>query len=338
MAGGVPKSEGEPVEMTASSAAHRIHAARKQILNAVKPCEETYGLFPCSSSLSGSIFLTGAYGFLLLKGANLISDGSELLLEVLDPGLIGGLVLPILGALPDSAMIVMSGLGGTVQQANEQVAVGIGTLAGSTIMLLSIAWGGSLWVGRCDLDARGLARDRKLSKEREFDFFRTGVTTDEATPYNAYIMMVSAFLYLSPQIPAFLGRAHDPFAALVGGILCSIGLGCYCAYQVIVPELQKRKKAAAHNKFVRANAIKCAMTVASAVGGNALLDASGGINQDTLRKIFVKFDVECNGTLDKDEFRKMMVILSLSLSIQAILSSSERICINISIYNMYLCI
>jgi hypothetical protein len=160
-------------------------------------------------------------------------------------------------------------------------------------------------------------------------------------------MMVSAFLYLSPQIPAFLGRAHDPFAALVGGILCSIGLGCYCAYQVIVPELQKRKKAAAHNKFVRANAIKCAMTVASAVGGNALLDASGGINQDTLRKIFVKFDVECNGTLDKDEFRKMMVILYLSLytglylylsiclylslylSIQAILSSSERICIYI---------
>ena len=69
MAGGVKKSAGEPVEMTASSAAHRIHAARKQILNAVKPCEETYGLFPCSSSLTGSIFLTGAYGLLLLSSA-----------------------------------------------------------------------------------------------------------------------------------------------------------------------------------------------------------------------------------------------------------------------------
>jgi len=44
--------------------------------------------------------------------------------QVLDPGLIGGLVLPILGALPDSAMIVMSGLGGTVEEATEQVAVG----------------------------------------------------------------------------------------------------------------------------------------------------------------------------------------------------------------------
>jgi hypothetical protein len=46
------------------------------VLNEVKACEETYGLFPCSSSVTGSLFLTVAYGFLLLKGANLISDGS----------------------------------------------------------------------------------------------------------------------------------------------------------------------------------------------------------------------------------------------------------------------
>jgi hypothetical protein len=39
----------------------------------------------------------------------------------MDPGLIGGLVLPILGALPDSAMIVVSGLAGTIEEAKEQV-------------------------------------------------------------------------------------------------------------------------------------------------------------------------------------------------------------------------
>ena len=97
---------------------------RTKSVHAAEVCEETYGLFPCSSSLPGSIFLCLMYGALLLKGANLISDGSELLLEVLDPGLIGGLLLPVLGALPDSAMIVMSGLGGTREQAKEQVSVG----------------------------------------------------------------------------------------------------------------------------------------------------------------------------------------------------------------------
>ena len=30
------------------------------------------------------------YGYCLLQGAKLLSDGSEMLLEVLDPGLIGG--------------------------------------------------------------------------------------------------------------------------------------------------------------------------------------------------------------------------------------------------------
>lgn len=30
------------------------------------------------------------YGYCLLQGANYLSDGSEMLLEILDPGLIGG--------------------------------------------------------------------------------------------------------------------------------------------------------------------------------------------------------------------------------------------------------
>ncbi len=45
-----------------------------------------------------------------------------------------------------------------------QVVVGMGTLAGSTVMMLSIAWGGSLIVGRCDINSYGYARDKKLTK------------------------------------------------------------------------------------------------------------------------------------------------------------------------------
>lgn len=43
-----------------------------------------------SSSLGGSIATIIIYGFCLLQGANYLSDGSEMLLEILDPGLIGG--------------------------------------------------------------------------------------------------------------------------------------------------------------------------------------------------------------------------------------------------------
>jgi hypothetical protein len=58
----------------------------------------------------------------------------------------------------------------------EQVAVGVGTLAGSTIMLCTIAWGGSLIVGRCDIGANGLAINKKLTKG--WSLTETGVSTD----------------------------------------------------------------------------------------------------------------------------------------------------------------
>lgn len=55
----------------------------------------------------------------------MLSEGSELLLEVLNPGIIGGVVLPVLGALPDS-LIILTSLSAPAAEAQEQVAVGIG--------------------------------------------------------------------------------------------------------------------------------------------------------------------------------------------------------------------
>ena len=43
----------------------------------------------------------------------------------------------ILGAVPDGAIVLFSGLG---QDAQNQISVGVGALAGSTIMLLTIPW------------------------------------------------------------------------------------------------------------------------------------------------------------------------------------------------------
>ena len=280
-------------------------------------CQETYGIFPCSDSLAGSLVLMGMYGNILLVGANLIGDGSELLLEVMDPGLIGGLVLPILGALPDAAMIVLSGLGGTVEEAQEQVNVGIGTLAGSTVMLLSIAWGGSVIAGRCDLE-QGRAKDKKLTKGWqpgarltmrwiEKSLMDTGVTTDNATRANAYIMMATALLYLFPQIPTYMGYEHDPNAALLGCIACGIALAAYCTYQVVAPELQKRKIQHARHMYVRKSTLKMANGIAHAAG-SVLVDDRGNVRDVALRALFEKFDEDRSGTIDTQELRKMATV------------------------------
>lgn len=67
-------------------------------------------------------------------------------------GIVGSVVLPILGAVPDGAIVLFSGLG---SNAKSQVAVGVGALAGSTIMLLTLPWFLSVLAGRVDCDAKG---------------------------------------------------------------------------------------------------------------------------------------------------------------------------------------
>lgn len=68
-------------------------------------CEQTYGFLPCTTTVVGNLFLVVVYGFLMFKAATYLSAGSEMLLEILGPGIVGGLFLPILGALPDAMLI-----------------------------------------------------------------------------------------------------------------------------------------------------------------------------------------------------------------------------------------
>ena len=68
-------------------------------------CEEPYGFMPCSTKLGGNAALLLMYSYAFLKAAQLLTEGSELLLTVMSPGIIGGLVLPILGAFPDALLI-----------------------------------------------------------------------------------------------------------------------------------------------------------------------------------------------------------------------------------------
>ena len=56
-----------------------------------------------------------------------ITDGAELLRDLgLPAAIIGGVVLPLLGAVPDAVMIIFSGVGGSREEANTQIAVGMG--------------------------------------------------------------------------------------------------------------------------------------------------------------------------------------------------------------------
>merc|ERR1719183_1376214 len=101
------------------------------------------------------LWATITYGYILFVSANMIGDGAELLLLVPKyKDLVGSVVLPVLGAVPDGMMVLFSGIG-PVETAQENVAVGVGALAGSTIMLLTLPWVLSCYGGRVEINDDG---------------------------------------------------------------------------------------------------------------------------------------------------------------------------------------
>ena len=272
--------------------------------------EGPFGLFPNCDNVGAALFLNLVYGYALLQAANLISDGSELLLEILSPGLVGGLLLPVLGAVPDAAVIVASGLGASKEEAQEQVAVGMGTLAGSTVMLLTITWAGSLWVGRCDLNERGVAINKTLTHGICDGMSQTGVTTDRDTKLNAKVMILSCVSFFIVQIPAFKNDTHDMRIDLATGICALSGLALYCAYQVFYPELQRRKFAAAHARYTRRYGAALALQIGKSVGG---LVVDGEINFRALDIMFDQFDTDGNGQVDTHELKAALVAMAVTM-------------------------
>merc|ERR1719162_1660052 len=84
------------------------------------------------------LLVTAIYGYVLYVGSNMIGDGSELLCFFQSvAGIVGSVVVPILGAVPDAAMVLFSGIGPNAQ---VEIATGVGALVGSTVMLLTVPW------------------------------------------------------------------------------------------------------------------------------------------------------------------------------------------------------
>jgi len=191
------------------------------------------------------------YGYVLFTSANMIGDGSELLLLIPSlAGIVGSIVLPILGAVPDGMMVLFSGLG-ELCVAQEQVSVGVGALAGSTIMLLTIPWFLAIVGGRVDIEkgeAMYSKRGQKLTKPL-LDLQGTGIEYDVQVPNNAKIMVLTALTYFVIQIPALLVDNQEIFgnctqvkevtkeskfeswAALSGLVLCIIFFAAYLFLQ-----------------------------------------------------------------------------------------------------------
>jgi len=161
---------------------------------------------PAEVGVTGLVWLVISYGYVLFYASNLISEGSDLLLLVPSlAGLVGSVVLPLLGAVPDGAIMLFSGLG-DVEKAQETLSVGVGALAGSTIMLLTVPWGLCVLKGGVNFNDSDMQPDYKRPSKFSLDaatLSTTGVALSPAINHGAKMMMLTTLPYFIIQIPAF---------------------------------------------------------------------------------------------------------------------------------------
>ncbi|KAF4378902.1 hypothetical protein F8388_021989 [Cannabis sativa] len=181
---------------------------------------------------------------------------------------------PILGALPDAMLILVSGLSGTPEVAQSQVSVGMGLLAGSTVMLLTVIWGTCIVVGKCDIE-NSAAKDSTDTKGFSLAALTgSGVSTDIWTSYAAVIMAISVIPFLIVQLPQVMSSTSGRHLAVLIGLIASVLLLIsYCLYQT-----NKR-----------------------------LLSDDGEPDVEVISKLFDKIDADNDGHLSTAEIRALII-------------------------------
>ncbi|KAG7353129.1 EF hand domain containing protein [Nitzschia inconspicua] len=318
---------------------------------------------PEDVGVTGLLWLFLSYGYALFYSANLIGEGSELLLLVPSmAGLVGGVVLPLLGAVPDGAIILFSGLG-SIEVAQESLSVGIGALAGSTIMLLTVPWGLSVFAGRVDIQdgsKPNYTKRPKLTEDSgwEHTLFHTGVAITDEIRHGGVIMAITTLPYFLIQVPAsFLHGPTEEIAvgehwwALGGFTVCLIGLVWYMHLQLTFSKegQDKHKRIAIAKKTLQEGKMSLKGVLKSTIEdyqrqnpGNSVDGEYSSLTQDDnsyeppppeiadiLKQIlwdaFQAYDKDLNGKLEQQEIRAFLKDFHENISDEEILAVRRRV-------------
>lgn len=299
---------------------------------------------PSEVGFTGLLWLVLSYGFVLYKASELIAHGSELLLLVPSlAGIVGGVVLPLLGSVPDGAIMLVSGLGPR-EYAQESLSVGVGALAGSTIMVLTVPFGLSVLMGRVDMTSDGTPNyygRPKLSEGKRIKehLFQTGISVSPAVNRGIMIMIMTTIPYFLIEIPLMLLPSTDTedeiaagekIWAEVGFCICVIGFLGYMKVQFDISRrgedefkrLAVMKKLLGHGTVSLRGALYDALKLEEKVEKEAKMEGSYAqmledqtyytsaivmhYLEEVLKEPFNKYDTDHSGRLSKGEVRTLL--------------------------------
>jgi len=226
------------------------------------------GIFIDPSSLPAGVLgffqvasLGAVYFYVLSIASNLMADGSELLLLLPRwEKLVGSVVLPVLGAVPDGAIVLFSGLGGNVE---EEIAVGVGTLTGSTVMLITVPYAMSIVNG---LVPRLKSDPRKPDYERNNELNGVIASGSPTIKRCGVFVGLTLIAYMIVQFPSTIISLSNTVGVdnstsgmskyiLLSALFCLLGLIYYIYDCYVETKTSAQRKVAASKRLRRTIAL-----------------------------------------------------------------------------------
>ncbi|KAL2483574.1 sodium/calcium exchanger family protein/calcium-binding EF hand family protein [Forsythia ovata] len=280
---------------------------------AAEECVQMYGFLPCSKNIPGHLFLILVYEYLLFHGESYVASGGERIFKILGPGIFGACAFQVIGSLPEALILLASGLLSSKDVAEECVLTGVGLVAGSTILLLTVLWGTCVLLANQDISNQLKPNPSSSSKRRKLnplERFLTplwpgyGVVTDKWACYTAGIMLLSVIPLMMIQIPKIfqLSYVGERICILITLVVSIIFLISYFFYQVFQPWIQKRRLLYIKHEHLVVDVLK---HVQNQTMGRVLTE-NGSPNLLAIRRLFEETDHDGDKFISQSELKEFL--------------------------------
>ncbi|KAL0363433.1 UNVERIFIED_CONTAM: Sodium/calcium exchanger NCL1 [Sesamum calycinum] len=217
---------------------------------------------------------------------------SNLFFQIIGPGIFGASLFQFLGTIPQIVLILVSTLSGSLEAAQQRASLGMGLVAGTTVMLLTLVWGTSVVLGSYDLSA-AITIDKSGSSKSNLKGY--GIVTDVETSYTARIMLIT----LAPFLILLLAKVFNSSSGrrvtiLIALIVTFILLFAYIFYQIFQPWIQNRRFEYLMNKYAKDKLLR-------------LLSTNGKPDTRKIQELFSKIDKDGSRSVSAAELRVLLL-------------------------------
>ncbi|KAK4386568.1 Sodium/calcium exchanger NCL2 [Sesamum angolense] len=256
-------------------------------------CEPIYGFLPCSTNVWGLLFLIVVYEILLSLGGQYVANGSNLFFQIIGPGVFGASLFQFLGTVPQIVLVLVSALSGSTAAAQQRAKLGMGLVAGTTVMLLTLIWGSVVVLGSYDLSQANTTDSSGNQKKTTIRGY--GVVTDVETSYTARIILITLFPLLILQLATiFHSSSVKRVIILIVLIITVVLLAAYIFYQTFQPWIQNRRFEYLMSKYAKDKLMR-------------LISRNGKPDTRKIQELFNKINKNNDASISTAELRVLLL-------------------------------